>query len=271
MKKRIIAVLLVVTMVFLLAGCDSMDYKEAMELYDAGRYSAAEAIFLELEDYEDSAEMAKRCRYMMAKDLYREGDYKGAAAMFSQLGRFEDSKEMARKANFQIAREFVLDNGEYIDGGYMATYAYGGAIVGLVAYEDDEDTLLLVHYTETNILAEFTYTTSIILDCTSDEAGLEAEHDMFMYYSGSYASSDWEYEGNFSVSQFTRDSRITLTDYYEYSVNIYGYVTTEDDVDEAPVEDLHTHIYDLIDGINSYLESENTGITVQDLGFDSWE
>lgn len=271
MKKRIVALMLALLMAFVLVGCDSKDYEEAMGLFEAGQYAAAEAMFLELGDYENSAEMVNRCRYEKAQQQYREGDYQGAAAAFTALGNFQDSKEMVKKANFQILREYVLENGEADDGTVMLSTIYDGAVVAVFAAEDDKDHLELAYYSESNILAKFTYTTVVEITCGEDEGSMVSEHDMDMYYSGRYAYSEADYEGVFAISKFTRTSRVTLTSYNEKAMNIYGRVTTDTDVENAPADDLHTHLYTMIDGIAAYLEDNNVGVTIQDIGFASWE
>ena len=58
-KTKIILVAAALVAVISATGCDSSDYKKATELYNSGQYSDANAIFSELGDYKDSAQMLK--------------------------------------------------------------------------------------------------------------------------------------------------------------------------------------------------------------------
>lgn len=59
--KKLVALLLALSMVFALCGCSSSDYKKAKGLYDEGNYEEAKALFEKLGDYEDSKTYAQSC------------------------------------------------------------------------------------------------------------------------------------------------------------------------------------------------------------------
>ena len=67
MKRYIVSGLL---LAFLLTGCGNSDYKKAMVLYEDGKYEEAIVLFLELGDYEDSAEKVIACNYGIALNFY---------------------------------------------------------------------------------------------------------------------------------------------------------------------------------------------------------
>lgn len=77
-------------------------YNSAVELFEKGEYTEAEAAFIALGDYKDSAKMAARCslqsNYDAAMQLYYDGKYAQATWAFEALGDYEDSAEQKEKA-----------------------------------------------------------------------------------------------------------------------------------------------------------------------------
>lgn len=78
-----------------LAKANEDAYQAAMTLFDNADYTAAEAAFIALGDYKDSAHMAARCPiqpdYDAAMQLYYDGKYAQATWAFEALGDYEDA------------------------------------------------------------------------------------------------------------------------------------------------------------------------------------
>ena len=55
MTKKVLAVVLAVMLCLVLGACDHNDYKQAEELFAAGKYTAAMEIYSALGEYKDSA------------------------------------------------------------------------------------------------------------------------------------------------------------------------------------------------------------------------
>lgn len=89
--KKIVGLLLCMVLLFSLCGCNSQNYKKATALYRDGDYLSAKAIFDELGDYEDAAEMSKDCSYNMAVALLNDGAYSDAYKIFFELADYKDS------------------------------------------------------------------------------------------------------------------------------------------------------------------------------------
>ena len=106
--KKIVALLLVFVMVFALCGCDSSDYKKAVQLYEEEKYEEAYIMFNGLADYKDSEEWAdkalKNKLYTEALIYYDVQEYKTARKIFEQLGDFRDSEYYANdiKENHRV-------------------------------------------------------------------------------------------------------------------------------------------------------------------------
>ena len=77
-------------------------YQAAMTLFDNTDYTAAEAAFIALGDYKDSAHMAARCPiqpdYDAAMQLFYDGKYAQATWAFEALGDYEDAAVLKGKA-----------------------------------------------------------------------------------------------------------------------------------------------------------------------------
>lgn len=127
--KKILSVILALALMVSLCACDSMDYKKAMSAYEAGNYQEARAMFEELGDYENSADMVTACDYRLACQLLEEGKYEEAMVAFTALGEYEDSKTQLQEATYQQllalkengdadkAWELLQQLGEYKDSG----------------------------------------------------------------------------------------------------------------------------------------------------------
>lgn len=118
MKTRFLrsaaALVLVCTLAFSLTGCDSLDYRKAIDLYNAGKYDAAAQLFYELGDHENSSALYTRSQYRAAITLAEEGNYAEALPRFIKLGDYEDSAQRVTECNYQIAVA-AFEAGNYTD------------------------------------------------------------------------------------------------------------------------------------------------------------
>ena len=107
MKKHIfrslVLIFLVCTLMLSMTGCDTLDYRRAIELYNAGKFEAAGELFYELGDYEDSPALYKNCQYWTAASLAEAGKYSQALPRFIKLGNYENSAQWVTECNYQLA------------------------------------------------------------------------------------------------------------------------------------------------------------------------
>lgn len=101
--KSAAALILVCALAFCLVGCDSLDYREAIDLYNAQDYEAAAEMFYALGDYEDSQALYTRCQYWIAIEMTQYGNYEEALPRFIKLGEYEDSAAWVTECTYQIA------------------------------------------------------------------------------------------------------------------------------------------------------------------------
>ena len=109
--KRAVSLVVCAVMAVALCGCDKLDYKEAVELYEAGGYEGAKAAFEALGEYEDSTEYAAKAgvvlNYGKAVELYAEENYAEAKALFEELGDYEKSGEYLSKCQDKLLAEKI--------------------------------------------------------------------------------------------------------------------------------------------------------------------
>lgn len=123
--RKICSTVLLVALCLCLCSCKSSDYSKAMEQFESGEYQKAKEAFLELADYEDSAEMVRMCDYRIATELMEKEKYQEALQLFQALGDYKDSAEqsvicvctmaeaLAEKGNLQEAVALLADFYQY--------------------------------------------------------------------------------------------------------------------------------------------------------------
>jgi len=101
--RSLALVVLVCGLVFSLTGCKRNDYRNAVDMYNAGYYESAAEMFSALGDYEDSAELVTLCRYWDAVTLAEQGSFEKALPRFLKLGSYENSAQWVTECQYQIA------------------------------------------------------------------------------------------------------------------------------------------------------------------------
>ncbi len=105
--KKIIASVLVLTMLLALAGCKSSDYKSAVKAMEDGNYAAAAQQLEALDDYQDSRQLLKQCRYALAIADFNAGNYESALETFRALGDYIDAANYAVQAQDGLLRRHI--------------------------------------------------------------------------------------------------------------------------------------------------------------------
>lgn len=156
--KKIVALLLAFVMVLALCGCDSSDYKKAVQLYEEGKYDEAHAIFVELMDYKDSQIWAENCLkgklYVLAVSHYENENYKEALNIFESLGEFEDSSNYSMDIRTNNKILFTPLEGKW--------EALAGFVRGYSYYYFDAESKTLNLYFNNNTGLEWTRTCDVV-------------------------------------------------------------------------------------------------------------
>lgn len=106
MKRLFLLIVALIIVLSTFTACDGSNYKKAVKLMDSGNYEEAKAIFAEIKDYKDSAELINECDYRRASDLLESGDYLGAKEIFTSLGDYEESKTRIQDCNWEIVLDY---------------------------------------------------------------------------------------------------------------------------------------------------------------------
>lgn len=111
--KKIVALLLVLTMALALCGCSSSDYKKAQEMFEQGQYEEAQAIFESLGDYEDSKEQASNCKVKISIGLFDEvGFFDPINPTYSSISAAEEAlayyETLTEEEKVQVDNAFLF-------------------------------------------------------------------------------------------------------------------------------------------------------------------
>lgn len=91
--SSVMAVCAVLALIYGIVIVPSIKYNEALELVENKNYDEAIAIFEELGDYSDSADMICEAKYKKAEELMSNKKFDVALEIFNELGNYSDSKD----------------------------------------------------------------------------------------------------------------------------------------------------------------------------------
>ena len=247
--KRLIALVLVVCMAFTFAGCTILDYKQAMDYYNAGEYAAALEIYRSLGTFADSEAMAEICwqkaDYKTAEALFAAGDYQQALPLYEGLAMYMDSPAKAIACRYQIG--MALLEGEAYEEGIQWLQPLGnyedcieqirlakwnwmhtaveqsqpvaeinGGTISLFAKEDGS---YAVSYLATDTLLGISYKKTALL--TFGNNSHEGAYEV-LYDSTSNGQIIEEVSGILDISQFNGDAKLPVSSFQQTVVDPKG-------------------------------------------------
>lgn len=118
--KRLISVMLCLSLLFALSACKSNDYDEALHLYSVDDYEAASNIFKSLDDYKDSKEKYQESSYFAAYEYIEKGMYDKASELLEDIVGYYNSEDLLKYCNFQIS--YVAIQSQFEEGLYEEAY-----------------------------------------------------------------------------------------------------------------------------------------------------
>lgn len=252
--KKLIVLILALVMVLTLTACDSQDYKKAMGLYEEGDYVSARAIFVELADYENSAEMVRNCDYGIAVENMENGNFQEAFEQFKALGDFQDSVENARKCAWNIVYNHMGEGNNTIK-------SLGNSQYAIIMAKDGQ--LYVGWSMQMSGLINCKTTIAIIVDMEGNVklAGSDELSTHAARYKAA-AQTEWNYAAYKNGDTMTWD---------EFEVSGYNAYNKPYDRESTM---LHIFLTSAVKNATAYLESYLTenglGITMKDLGFTSY-
>ena len=253
--KKILAIVLVLTMVLSLCGCDSADYKKATELLDNGEYAAAREIFVALGDYEDSAEMVKECDYQQAKE-YLDTDPKAARELFVDLGDYRDSKTLVKAAAWEMLMAYVEEQGGLTNKSSDNSKA--------TAIQVHEGKLVLLYATKFSGPINMDLSIGAEIDPADGRAiitGTDNTSSYAAHYEAS-ASMDWD------ISTYANGDKLEWTTFEVSGTTAQGTAYTQ----ELTMLNLFatSAMKECTAHLAQVLTDSGLGLTMADLGFDAY-
>lgn len=302
--KRVLALLLTVCILMSFTGCDALDYKKAMDHYNAGEYAQALEIYRALGDFADSAAMAEICwqkaDYEAAEQLFNEGSYRQALELYQGLNMYMDSPIKAIACQYRIglgcidagayeeALTWLEPLGSYEDalqqvsnakwlwlctaiesnGGQLEVPA--GTAGGSVFLRNDEGGTIEVAYENTGLLLGVPFESKMVITVTQDvrEAPYAAS-----YVSSSTSKIEEIAEGTVDVALFTATANIPVETFSQTNTDPDGgQIISTDTTDALMMEIILAEAKNAIaEGLPKLVEQSGTAVTLTDLGFVSLE
>lgn len=295
--RKLTAVFLAVLLLLSMTGCDSLDYREAVNLYNAQEYEAAGELFYELGDYEDSKQLYTRCQYWIAVELMEKGIYTEALPRFLKLGDYEDSQARAMECKYQRAiaafdsgnlneaETFFLDTPDYKQTPeYLRRITWQKffaevSVVGTLQLEEagkvysisaDPETARLVFFTSDTKDMDYRFYDDLTLTLTRDstEAAFTATSTFTMGFKGSQIGSAQTGSGVVDISTITANTVLSLNTYEKTSTDNLGKTSTTTDPAESLMSgDMAENFSALMSVIPTLLADSGISLTLQDIGF----
>ena len=100
---KLLALVLILGILLSMTGCEAMDYRRAVDMYNRGSFDGAAELFAALGDYEDSRELVTRSHYWAAITRMEQGKFEEALPRFLKLGDYEDCPQRVTECKYQMA------------------------------------------------------------------------------------------------------------------------------------------------------------------------
>ncbi|SFQ25656.1 hypothetical protein SAMN02910358_01292 [Lachnospiraceae bacterium XBB1006] len=138
---------ILIAIMFVFTGCGKeSDYKEAISLYEDGKFAEAATKFTELGDYEKSAEYVIDCDYNIAKGFLQDEKYEEAIKIFETLKDYKDSSEKLKEAKFGLMKEKYSDVIDALNGNKWFFNGGSDTILNMISFEDTQAIISQVYF-----------------------------------------------------------------------------------------------------------------------------
>lgn len=294
--KKLLVLAMACLLLVTLAACDSADYKKATGLYESGDYAAAEVLFLELGDYEDSAQMVLACRYGAAGKAMDAGEYAEAAEMYAELGDYEDSRELEKAARYALAEKYLeeckfdeaealfLELGDYQDAERYLWILPGKRVVKWL--QDNGPQEYVCPEPEYTVTLDANGSDGLVMVYEIGSSGedweLESVFTAYLYLGNPEADLlGTGYIGLFGAEMDDQGSCVWHIDTYNLgdSVEWADYSVEGKKIDGSPLDPgtdgiindsgiIHTSLQRMVEGVIVMLENSGLDVAIVELGFD---
>ena len=296
--------MLVCTLAFSMAGCEDLDYRDAVDLYNAGNYEEAAALFAQLGDFEDSKQLETRCYYWIAMKAMEFGRYEAAIEQFRALGDYEDAPERITECTYQLgvaafesgdlaaAETYFLETPDYKqtqeycrqitwqkffdaiaektpdDAGANLSAQKDGRTIQIIAHSADTQEIIFSISAVKDMGYVFTDVFSFRLTRDSMTASFAAESTFAMDFKGNQIGSQQTGSGTLDIPTCTRETVLTLDAFQIDITDNLGKSTSSNDLADCLMLDAMAENFGiLMDTIPSVLSDAGITQTLADIGF----
>ena len=305
--RKFIALLLILLLTLSLSGCDSLTYREAINLYndqeydqaaelfsqlgeyedskalfqrsryyeavklmEQGDYSAAQPRFIKLGDYEDSAQRLLECRYQLALVAFNEGDYDRAEQEFLEFPEYRQTPEYLRQINWLKFYHYVLETGTEEDGCRVISATQEDRTVKVFVDQAEPDRLFFSAVWEKDLGYTFRDNLKISVTRDSFDGVFSASSSFTMDFNGKEIGSVQTAEGQFSVTDCTADMTLIVETFSKTVTDNQGKVTDSTDPMDATMFEAMQENYAAIMAVFPQVVADSAlGITPADMGFEN--
>ena len=302
MKKKtlskVLTLVLILGILLSMTGCEALDYRRAVDQYNAGNFDAAAQSFSALGEYEDSRELATLSQYWAALSQMEKENFAEALPRFLKLGDYEDSVQRATECEYQMAvalfEEGSLSDGEVIFlelGDYKRSPEYLRRIYWQKLYDalpedgictetsEGMELRIVPQKGKPNQLTFFVSRTKdmgyvfyddLTLTLTRDslEAEFTAKSTFTMDFQGNEIGSQQAASGKIDISVCTPETALPVTSYELTATDNQGNTTTSTDPAEILMADtMSENLAALLSILPTLLEANDIPFTLQDIGF----
>ena len=310
MKPNIFRSFLLVILVLLLfvsmTGCEDLDYRDAIRLYNDGDYEAAAEIFYALGDFEKCPELYTDCQYWIAVDLAEEGNFEKALPRFWKLGDYRNSPQWVTECKYQIAVA-AFDEGQFKDAELtlrkMADYKQSAEYLRRMNWVAMYDAIVnvgfnaisITHITtqiggkEYSIAADtysyelefsvsewktddFLFDDSLKITLTRDStvASYEVGSGFGMDYLGDRIYSSQTATGKIDITTCTPETKLMMETFEMHVEDNQGKITDSTDPADSLMNDaVAENLHDHLTVIPELLLEAGITVTLQDIGFNA--
>ena len=279
-----------------MTGCDALDYRDAIDLYNAGAYAQAAEMFAVLGDFEDSAHFEKLCHYWIAVDTMEAGDYEKAIPLLEAMNSYEDCEERITECNYQLAlQSFGAGDFPTAESLFLLTPDYRRTPEHLrqitwqkffdtvaenpLQAEQDGKTYALTANAETSQLvfsmasqvdSGYTFSDSLTLTLVRDSfiADLTATDAFAMDFREDAIGTEQTMSGRVDITTCTAQT-LPVIDTFQKTVkdNQGGTTTSEDLADSLMTEAMIQNFQSLMTVIPQMITEAGFELTLHDIGF----
>lgn len=294
--KAATVVAMICALAFSMTGCDALDYRDAIDLYNSGNYAEAAEMFAVLGDFEDSARLEKLCHYWIAVDTMEAGEYEKAIALLEAMNGYEDCAQRITECQYQLAlQSFEAGDLTAAEGYFLLAPEYRQAPEYLrqitwqkffdvvsetplrleteeksYALIADADANQLVFYVGSQTDKGYTFLSDLTLTVTRDSmiANLTATDGFSMGFRDDAIGAEQVMYGRVDIATCTPET-VPLIDTFEKTVkDNQGNTTTSTDIADSLMTDLMlANFRDLMTAIPEMITEAGMELTLHDIGF----